>query len=56
MLSHEFIAAKEYKPKEAFMTLRIALTGETATPQILDILGILGKEAVLKRLDSALKI
>ena len=55
-LAHEFIAAKEYKPKEAFMTLRIALTGETATPQILDILGILGKEAVLKRLDSALKI
>jgi len=55
-LAHEFIAAKEYKPKEAFMTLRIALTGETATPQILDILGILGKEVVLKRLGSALKI
>lgn len=55
-LAHEFIDDKEYKPKEAFMTLRIALTGETATPQIFDILGILGKEAVLKRLDSALKI
>ena len=55
-LAHEFIASKEYKPKEAFMTLRIALTGETATPQIFDILGILGKDVVLKRLDSALKI
>ena len=55
-LAHEFIASKEYKPKEAFMTLRIALTGETATPQIFDILGILGKDVVLKRLDTALKI
>lgn len=54
--AHSFIEEKGYKPKEAFMTLRIALTGETATPQIFDILGILGREAVLKRLNTALKI
>lgn len=54
--SHDFISEKDYKPKEAFMTLRIAMTGETATPQIFDILGILGKDTVLKRLDTALKV
>ncbi|GIW69466.1 MAG: glutamate--tRNA ligase [Patescibacteria group bacterium] len=55
-ISHDFISKRNYKPKEAFMTLRIAMTGETATPQIFDILGILGRETVLKRLGSALNV
>ncbi len=49
-LAHEFIAKKGCKPKEAFMTLRAAVTGEEATPPIFDILGLLGKDKTLKRL------
>ncbi len=48
--SHKMIGEKGYKPKEAFMTLRVAVTGETATPPIFDILGLLGKEISLRRL------
>ena len=48
--SHKMISEKGYKPKEAFMTLRVAVTGETATPPIFDILGLLGKEISLRRL------
>lgn len=50
--SHKMIAAKSYKPKEAFMTLRVIVTGETATPPIFDILDLLGKDASLARLKS----
>jgi glutamyl-tRNA synthetase len=49
-LSHKMIAEKGYKPKEAFMTLRVAVTGETATPPIFDILDLVGKEPSLRRL------
>ena len=53
---HELIHEKDFKPKEAFMTLRLALTGETATPQIFDIINILGKETVINRLNAALNL
>ncbi len=45
-----------YKPKEAFMTLRVALTNEVATPHIFDILKVLDKDESVKRIDSALKL
>lgn len=51
-ICHEFVIQHNYKPKEAFMTLRVAITGETATPPIFDILRVLGKEVVIKRLRS----
>jgi len=35
------------------MTLRVAVTGETATPPIFVTLEVLGKEAVLRRLQTA---
>ncbi len=50
-LSHEVINNHGYKPKEAFMTIRIAVTGNTATPPLFDVLELLGKEEVLKRLN-----
>jgi len=50
-ISHQMIAQKDFKPKEAFMTLRVAITGETATPPIFEILSALGKDEVLSRLD-----
>jgi glutamyl/glutaminyl-tRNA synthetase len=54
-LSHEMIAEKGYKPKEAFMTLRVAVTGETTTPPVFDIIGVLGRTDVLDRVSSAKK-
>ncbi|MBN1162212.1 glutamate--tRNA ligase [Patescibacteria group bacterium] len=45
----------EYKPKEAYMTLRVALTGREASPHIFDVLELLGKDVVLERITSALK-
>ncbi|MFC1756143.1 glutamate--tRNA ligase, partial [Patescibacteria group bacterium] len=52
---HEYLENGEYKTKEFFMTLRVAVTGETATPPILEVMELLGKEIVIKRLQSALK-
>lgn len=52
-ISHDYIAKAGYKPKEAFMTIRIAVTGEKATPPLFDTLAILGKEVCLERLNSA---
>lgn len=41
------------KPKAAFMTLRVVLTGQTATPPLFDVMEILGKKESLNRLESA---
>ena len=35
--------------------VRVALTGRTASPGIFEIIEILGREAVLKRLDAAVR-
>ncbi|MBI2414948.1 glutamate--tRNA ligase [candidate division WWE3 bacterium] len=55
-LSHDFIKKKGYKPKEAFMTLRIAVTGAVATPPLFDTLEFIGKKTTLLRIESAIKI
>ncbi|KKT42522.1 MAG: Glutamate-tRNA ligase [Candidatus Collierbacteria bacterium GW2011_GWD2_45_10] len=39
-------------PKEAFMSLRVAISGRSVTPPLFDCLVILGKEETLKRLSS----
>lgn len=54
--SHLFIEQNGYKPKEAFMTLRVAVTGEKATPPVFDILEVLDKEVVIRRIEKALEI
>lgn len=54
--SHLYIEKNDYKPKESFMTLRLAVTGEKATPPIFDILDVIGKDTVLRRLESALQV
>src|SRR3989339_7675 len=48
--SHELLEKYGYKPKEAFMTLRVFLTGKTATPPLFDVLSLLGKDQTLERL------
>lgn len=40
-------------PKQAFMTLRVALTGQTATPGLFETIEVLGKQKTLKRLHQA---
>jgi glutamyl-tRNA synthetase len=51
-ISHGFIEAEKFTPKEAFMTLRVAVTGETATPPLFEVLELLGKQVVLTRIGS----
>lgn len=42
------------KPKTAFMALRDALTGQTATPPIFDVMEVLGKDTCIKRLQNTI--
>ena len=49
-ICHGLLEQKGYKTKEAFMTLRVALTGKKATPQIFDMLPVLGKELTISRI------
>ncbi len=53
--SRELLKAEEYSPKEAFMTLRVAVTGQDATPPLFDILELIGKKDTIVRLDKAIK-
>jgi len=54
--SHEILERSGFKPKQAFMTLRVAVSGTEATPPLFDTLEVLGKEEVLQRLNTALKL
>jgi len=54
--SHEILEKSGFKPKQAFMTLRTAVSGTEATPPLFDTLEVLGKEEVLQRLNTALKL
>lgn len=47
---HELQVNLGLKPRPAFMTIRIAVTGRPATPPLFDVLFILKKNEVLKRL------
>lgn len=54
-LHQEFAAAQKdsgFSPKEAFMSLRAAISGRTVSPPLFDCFVILGKEETLKRLNS----
>jgi glutamyl-tRNA synthetase len=44
------------KPRPAFMTLRLAVTGQQATPPLFEVMVILGKDEVVKRLTQALSV
>ena len=45
---------KDWKPGQYFMMLRIAVTGKTATPPLFETIEAIGREKVLKRLETAL--
>jgi glutamyl-tRNA synthetase len=53
-VSYKVLEDFGYSPKEAFMTLRLAVTGQTATPPLFDVLELLGKDVVEHRLKVAL--
>jgi glutamyl-tRNA synthetase len=54
-ISHELLQKFNYKPKEAFMTIRVVITGQTATPPLFEIMSLLGKDEILKRLKETFK-
>jgi glutamyl-tRNA synthetase len=43
-------------PRQAFMTLRYALTGKDATPPLFDVMTVLGKETCALRLSNAMTV
>ncbi len=54
-LHEEFAATQKdsgFSPKEAFMSLRVAISGRPVTPPLFDCFVILGKEETLKRISS----
>ncbi|EKD99766.1 MAG: hypothetical protein ACD_22C00180G0004 [uncultured bacterium] len=51
-ISHKLLTDTGLKPREAFMTLRVATTGVTATPPIFDTIALLGKDTVLRRINA----
>ena len=46
----EWFAGKGYKNADAFMVIRVALTGRTATPPLTEVMYVLGKERIISRL------
>lgn len=55
-ISHEALEKFGYSPKEAFMTIRVAVSGRKATPPLFDMLGLLGKKTSLNRLRTSLEL
>ncbi len=52
----ELQEGKGLKPKPAFMTLRLVLTGQEATPPLFEIMEVFGKQLVLERIKRVLNI
>ena len=52
----EFCTSHEWKPRDLFMPIRIAVTGTKASPDLFDTLEVLGKERVRRRLRVAIQI
>lgn len=52
---HQLQVDSGLKPRPAFMTIRVAVTGRQATPPLFDVLYLLGKDVVIKRLNYAQK-
>jgi len=54
-IAHDYCNMSGYFAKEAFMTLRLAVTGQTATPPLFDVLELLGKQSAQSRIKSVLE-
>lgn len=53
-VSHEKLLEWNYKPKDAFMTLRYAVCGSEFTPPLFDVFNLIGKKETIERLKSVL--
>ena len=51
-----WVAQLGWKTKHAFMLLRVAVTGRTATPPLFETMAVLGKELTRRRLRSAAEV
>ncbi len=51
--SHQLLELNNLKPKEAFMTIRVAISGTTTTPPLFDVIAIMGKLEILRRVKVA---
>lgn len=54
-ISHEQLEKFNYKPKEAFMTLRYATCGVDFTPPLFDVFNLIGKKETIERLKVVLR-
>ncbi len=52
-VAKQWTEALGWKPKHAFMLLRVAVTGRTASPPLFETMAVLGKEITRRRLRSA---
>lgn len=52
-ISKNFVKGSNYSTKEAFMTLRIALTGKEATPPLFEIMEVLGNKETVSRIEKS---
>ena len=53
---HHLLETTGWTPRELFMTIRVALSGRTATPPLFEMMAVLGKDETLKRLMAAAKL
>jgi glutamyl-tRNA synthetase len=55
-LGHSVLEEEGLKPRDAFMTIRVAVTGSSATPPLFDTLELLGRKRVLARMERTLTL
>lgn len=51
-----YMEEKQWKPKELLATVRVAITARAATPPLFDMMDVLGKEVVRRRLREAVAV
>ncbi|KKS41241.1 MAG: Glutamate-tRNA ligase [candidate division CPR1 bacterium GW2011_GWA2_42_17] len=56
IVGHHLLETTGWTPRELFMTIRVALSGKTATPPLFEMMAVLGKDETLKRLMAAAKL
>jgi glutamyl-tRNA synthetase len=51
----EYVEGSGYKPGQVFGILRVAVTGQVVSPPLFESMEIIGKKAVMERIESAMK-
>ena len=53
-VTREFIAERNLKGKDLMQPVRVALTGKKASPGLFEVMVLLGKEKVIKRISGTI--